>query len=215
MGFVGGPHCIAMCGAACVGMGQAAGARKASAMWGFQAGRLLGYSALGALAAASMQWLGWLTVHSAALRPLWILFHLATLCLGALLLINAQQPIWLENLGRKIWVGARSLASGRGRGAPFVVGLLWAFLPCGLLYSALLVATLTGRTLDGARVMALFALGGGLSMMAGSWLWLRVRGKGADNLGVRLAGLALAASSGWALWMALFHDAAPWCVAPA
>lgn len=214
MGLVGGPHCIAMCGAACAGIGQAAGPRKNSAMWSFQVGRILGYSALGALAAASMQGLGWLTVQSAALRPVWTLFHVATALLGMLLLLKAQQPVWLEQAGRKIWSGARSLAAGRGRGAPLVIGALWTFLPCGLLYSALLVATLTGRALEGAMVMALFALGTSVSMMAGPWLWLRLRGKGSGEWGVRLAGLALAASSVWALWMGFAHDAAPWCVTP-
>ena len=107
MGLAGGPHCIAMCGAACAGIGQAAGAHKNSAMWSFQAGRVFGYSALGALAAASMQGLGWLTVQSAALRPVWTLFHVATLVLGLLMLWKAQQPIWLEQAGKKIWIGAQ------------------------------------------------------------------------------------------------------------
>jgi hypothetical protein len=214
MGLAGGPHCIAMCGAACAGIGQAAGPHKTSAMWLFQAGRVVGYSALGSLAAASMQGLGWLTVQSAALRPVWTLFHVATFVLGALLLAKAEQPVWLEQMGKKIWQGARSLAAGRGRGAPLVIGALWTFLPCGLLYSALLVAALTGSAIEGAGVMALFALGTTVSLMAGPWLWLRLRGSNSGALGMRLAGLALAASSAWALWMAFAHDSAPWCVTP-
>ena len=214
MGLAGGPHCIAMCGAACAGIGQAAGPNKNSAMWSFQAGRVLGYSALGALAAASMQGLGWLTVHSAALRPVWTMFHVATFMLGMLLLLKAQQPVWLEQAGKTIWLGARRLAAGWGRGAPLVIGALWTFLPCGLLYSALLVAALTGHALEGAGVMALFALGTSVSMMAGPWLWLRLRGNRGGDWGMRLAGLALAASSVWALWMAYAHNAAPWCVTP-
>lgn len=214
MGLAGGPHCIAMCGAACAGIGQAAGPHKNSAMWSFQAGRVIGYSALGALAAASIQGLGWLTVQSAALRPVWTLFHVATMVLGLLLLWKAQQPVWMEQAGKKIWSGARGIAHGRGRGAPVVIGALWTFLPCGLLYSALLVAALTGSAFDGAAVMALFALGTSVSMMAGPWLWLRLRGNRSGDWGVRLAGLALAASSVWALWMAYAHDAAPWCATP-
>ena len=62
--------------------------------------------------------------------------------------------------------------------------------------------------------MALFALGTSVSMMAGPWLWLRLRGNGSGDWGVRLAGLALAASSVWALWMGFAHNAAPWCVTP-
>lgn len=211
MGLAGGPHCVAMCGAACAGIGQAAGVNKTSAMWMFQLGRAIGYSGLGALAAASMQGLGWMTVQSAALRPVWSMFHVAMAVLGMVLLVKAQQPVWMEQAGRKIWSGARGLAFGKGRGAPLVVGALWTFLPCGLLYSALLVAGLTGRALDGALVMALFAIGTSVSMMLGPWLWLRLKGKGSGNVGVRLAGLVLAVSSVWALWMAYAHDAAPWC----
>ena len=212
MGLAGGPHCIAMCGAACAGIGQAAGPRKNSAMLTFQLGRIIGYSSLGALAAASMQGLGWLTVQSAALRPVWTLFHVATAVLGLLLLWKAQQPVWLEQAGKAIWQRARSLAWGRGRGVPLVIGALWTFLPCGLLYSALLVAALSNSAVEGALVMALFALGTSVSMMAGPWLWLRLGGRGAGDWGVRLAGLVLAASSVWALWMAFAHNSAPWCV---
>ena len=51
--------------------------------------------------------------------------------------------------------------------------------------------------------MALFALGTSVAMMAGPWLWLRLRGQGAGDWGVRLAGLALAGVAflvfGWRL----------------
>lgn len=214
MGLAGGPHCIAMCGAACAGIGRAAGERQLSAMWVFQGGRVLGYAAMGALAAASMQGLGWMTVQSAALRPVWTLFHVAVLVMGLVLLWNAQQPIWLEQLGKKIWTKARSLVASRGYSGTLALGALWALLPCGLLYSALLVAGLSGHVLDGALVMALFALGTTVSMMLGPWLWLRLGRNSQGDWGVRLAGLALAGSAAWALWMAYAHDQAPWCLPP-
>ncbi len=218
MGLVGGPHCVAMCGAACAGIGQAAGPRKNSAILGFQLGRVLGYSLLGAAAAASIQGLGWLTIQSAALRPVWSMFHVAAFLLGLVLLLRAQQPVWLERAGRSIWARAKSLGAGAG-GVPVLLGTLWALLPCGLLYSAVLVAALAGGPLDGAAVMALFALGTSLTMTAAPWLWLKLRGNsvatgGSGNWGVRLAGLALACSSGWALWMGLVLNTAPWCVTP-
>ncbi len=212
MGLVGGPHCVAMCGAACAGIGQAAGARGTRAMWTFQAGRVLGYAMLGALAAASMQGIGWLSVQSAAIRPIWTLFHVAALVLGLVLLLSARQPVWLERAGKGLWMRVRSWVGKGHGGAPLLLGTVWALLPCGLLYSALLVAAMSARPLDGAMVMALFALGTSVSMMAGPWMWLRLRGADSGQWGVRLAGLALAASSGWAVWMGLFHDTAPWCV---
>jgi len=218
MGLVGGPHCVAMCGAACAGLGQAAGPRKNQAIFSFQGGRVLGYAALGALAAASMQGLGWLTVQSAALRPVWSLLHVAALALGVLLLLKGEQPVWLERMGRSLWQVVRHWTL-RSASAPLVLGIVWALLPCGLLYSALLVAALAGSVAGGAMVMALFALGTSVSMVAGPWLWLRLRGNaafgGRGSWGVRVAGAALGISAAWALWMALVHNAAPWCVSPA
>lgn len=216
MGLVGGPHCVAMCGAACAGIGQSAGARKGAALLLFQLGRVLGYALMGGLAAASMQGLGWLTVYSAALRPVWSMVHVAALVLGLLLLWQARQPLWLQAGARTVWGYTRSMGLRWGQGAPLVLGVVWALLPCGLLYSALLVAALAGDVAGGAVVMALFALGTSVSMLAGPWLWLRLRGNSAGDgqWGVRLAGAALALSAGWALWMGLVHNQAPWCVTP-
>ena len=224
MGLVGGPHCVAMCGAACAGLGAGAGSGT-RAVLAFQGGRIAGYAGAGALAAASMQGLGWLTVQSAALRPLWTFLHVGAMALGLVLLWRAQQPLWLEGLGRWLWKGAQRLGLRSGA-APWLIGILWALLPCGLLYSALMVAALAGNIAGGAALMALFALGTSLSMVAGPWLWLRVAGRKAPGVvqfvgppgrapgdwGVRLAGLALCASAAWALWMGLVHNTAPWCV---
>ena len=220
MGLAGGPHCVAMCGAACAALGSAKPGQVTGtrAMWLFQLGRLAGYSALGALAAASMQGLGWLSVQSAALRPVWSLLHVAAALLGMMLLVQGRQPLWLELGARRVWTRMRVYLTGTGRvaglTAPLALGTVWALLPCGLLYSALLVAALSADAAQGAGVMALFALGSGLSLMAGPWLWLRLRGPGSGQWAVRLAGAALLASSAWALWMGLVHDAAPWCVSP-
>ena len=225
MGLAGGPHCVAMCGAACAAMGRSAASRNATsgsgtnprALWMFQLGRLAGYSALGGLAAASMQGLGWLSIQSAALRPVWTLLHVAAAFLGLMLLWQARQPVWLDIGARKVWSRIRTATQGSGKAgaaAPLMLGAAWSLLPCGLLYSALLVAALSPSPVDGAGVMALFALGSGVSLMAGPWLWLRLRGPGSGAWAIRLAGAALLASSVWALWMGLVHDTAPWCVTP-
>ena len=214
MGLAGGPHCVAMCGAACAGLGQAAGERRTRALGVFQLGRWLGYSLLGALAAASVQGLGWLTTQSAAIRPLWSLLHLAAMALGVLLMLQARQPVWLDQSARRLWAQVRRFHERRGTLAPLVVGVLWALMPCGLLYSALMVAALTSSPLDGALTMGLFAMGSSVSLWAGPWLWLRMQTLGDGAWGMRLAGLTLFAVSAGGLWMGLVHDQAPWCVAP-
>jgi sulfite exporter TauE/SafE len=212
MGLAGGPHCVAMCGAACAGIGHAAGAQQNRALVSFQAGRWLGYSLMGGLAALSVQALGWLTVESAALRPIWSMLHVAAVVLGLLLIWQAKQPVWLDQSAQQLWSKVRKLNSNLGKIAPVVVGTLWAFMPCGLLYSALMVAALTGNALEGAITMACFALGSGVSLGFAPWLLLKLRTLGDGAWGIRLAGLALALTSGWALWMGLAHDQAPWCV---
>jgi uncharacterized protein len=212
MGLAGGPHCIAMCGAACAGIGRS-GDKNTRSMWIFQFGRLVGYSTMGAVAAMSMQSLGWLTVHAAPLRPLWSLVHVAAALLGLMLLWQARQPAWLENAARKVWSQVRNATGNVQGGAPLVIGILWSLLPCGLLYSALLVAALTGNVVEGAAVMALFALGSGVSLMLGPWLWLRLGAHGSGQWAIRVAGLVLFSTSVWGLWMSLVHNTAPWCVA--
>ncbi len=214
MGLAGGPHCIAMCGAACAGIGQAAAPRSTQALALFQLGRLTGYAALGALAAASMQGLGWLTVQSAALRPVWTMVHVAAVLLGLSLLAFARQPVWLEAGARRVWARVRTATQSLGLVAPLGLGVAWALLPCGLLYSALMVAALAGSVVGGAAVMALFALGSGLWLGLGPWLLLRLGRSGRGAWSMRVAGLALAATSAWGLWMGLVHDQAPWCVVP-
>lgn len=217
MGLAGGPHCVAMCGAACAGMGQVAGVHQNRALLSFQVGRWLGYSLMGGLAALSVQALGWLTVESAALRPVWSMLHVAAVVLGLLLVWQAKQPVWLDQSAQQLWGKIRrfkgnSVKGNSGKFAPLVVGVLWAFMPCGLLYSALMVAALTGNVLDGALAMACFALGSGVSLGLAPWLLLKLKSIGDGAWGIRLAGLALASTSGWALWMGLAHNQAPWCV---
>ncbi|MFM8920848.1 MAG: sulfite exporter TauE/SafE family protein [Limnohabitans sp.] len=213
MGLAGGPHCVAMCGAACAGMGQVAGAHQNRALLSFQLGRWLGYSLMGGLAAFSVQALGWLTVESAALRPVWSMLHVAAVVLGLLLIWQAKQPVWLDQSAQQLWARIRRLNANLGKIAPMAVGALWALMPCGLLYSALMVAALTGNVLDGALTMASFALGSGVSLGMAPWLLLKLKNLGDGAWGIRLAGLALASTSGWALWMGLVHNQAPWCVA--
>ena len=212
MGLAGGPHCIAMCGAACAGIGQAAAPHSTRAIGTFQLGRVIGYGALGGLAAATMQGLGWLTVQSAALRPVWTMTHVLVLAWGLMMVLQARQPVWVENAGRSVWARVRPLVAAPG--GVFATGLLWALMPCGLLYSALLVAALSGGALQGALTMAVFGVGSGLWLLAGPWLWQRVRQRlnaARAEWGTRVAGGLLCAVALGALWMDLVYRPSLWC----
>ncbi|AOW13678.1 hypothetical protein LPB72_11915 [Hydrogenophaga crassostreae] len=212
MGLVGGPHCVAMCGAACAGISRAAGERSTRALWSFQFSRMVGYALFGAFAAGSVQGLALLGTNTIAIRPLWSMFHAAAFVLGLVLLWQARQPAWIETLGQGVWRKARPVLSKLGAKAPFILGVAWALMPCGLLYSALLVASLSANALEGAGIMALFSIGTSVSLTAGPWLLLRLRGGESGSWAIRLAGLALAVTSGWALWMGVTNPTGLFCL---
>lgn len=212
MGLVGGPHCVAMCGAACAGISRAAGERSTQALLTFQLSRMVGYALFGAFAAGSVQGLALLGTNTGAIRPVWTMFHAAVLLLGLALLLRGRQPAWIDNFGQTVWRKARPALARMGPRAPMVLGVAWALMPCGLLYSALLVASLTANAFEGAAVMALFSLGTSLSLTLAPWLLLKLRGGVSGAWAIRLAGLAMAATSGWALWMGLTNPTGLFCL---
>lgn len=212
MGLVGGPHCVAMCGAACAGISRAAGARSTRALWTFQLSRMAGYALFGAFAAGTVQGLAWLGTNTAVIRPVWTMFHVAAMLLGLALLWRARQPAWIESVGQGVWRKARPVLTKMGARAPAVLSVAWALMPCGLLYSALLMASLSASAVEGALIMALFSIGTSVSLTAGPWLLLKLRSGQSGAWAIRLAGLALAATSGWALWMGVTQPTGLWCL---
>lgn len=212
MGLLGGPHCVAMCGAACAGISRAAGASSTQALLTFQFSRMVGYSLMGAFAAGSVQGLAWLGAHTVVLRPLWSMLHVAALALGVMLLVFARQPAWIDGFSQQVWRKAKPLMSRLGSRAPAVLGMGWALMPCGLLYSALLVASLSANAMHGAIIMAVFSLGTSVALTTAPWLLLKVRAGGSGAWGIRLAGLALVVTAGWALWMGITQPSGLWCL---
>lgn len=218
MGLVGGSHCLVMCAAPCSAVTRPlmpAGGDTQTVHWqhargaharllAYHLGRLAGYASAGALVALAMQSFAWVTQQALGFRQIWTFMHVAVLAWGLMMLLLARQPAWVEAAGRKVWGRVRPLVHAPG--GVFAAGFLWALMPCGLLYSALLVAALSGGALEGALTMAMFALGSGLWLLAGPWAWLvlrqRVNRLRAD-WGTRLGGLLLCAVAAWALWQDL------------
>ncbi len=220
MGIAGGPHCVAMCGAASAavirivpfapaGHGSAAVVTAPAA---FHLGRIASYATAGAIAAASVDSLAQASTHMAALRPLWVLLHVFVFAWGAMLAVTGRQPLWAQRVGRGLEARLRPLA-GRTWTGVLATGMLWVALPCGLLYSALMMASLGNGPLQGAMLMTLFALGSGVSLLLGPWLWQRLRRAGGVHQawGARLAGLLLAGTAAQAVGWDLIHQIDAWC----
>ena len=211
MGLLGGPHCVAMCGAACAGIARAAEPRSTRALWSFQLSRLVGYSLMGALAGGTVQGLAWMGQHTAVIRPVWTMMHVAALLLGLVLVWQARQPAFIDGWSQTLWRKVRPVMVAMGGRAPVVLGVGWALMPCGLLYSALLVASLSASAFSGALIMAAFASGTMVSLVAGPWLLLKLKDARSGGWGIRLAGVALVLTSGWALWMGITQPTGLWC----
>ena len=207
------PHCAAMCGAACT---AAVGSDRPAAHLSFHVMRLAGYSLAGAVVASSVGLMAELGQATAAIRPLWTLVHAAALVLGLWLLWQGRQPAWLENLGRTRVAAPSVLVplASTGTSVPWqrlrgpvrsgALGSLWVAWPCGLLQSALVVAAMASQPASGALVMGVFAAVSAVGVAFGPWVLLRLAGRRAAAASsawtARLAGLALAAASGWALY---------------
>ena len=234
MGLAGAPHCVAMCGAACGGLLQQSSSAPpdggalvlpqpvrlvragAGTAWAgpaaFHLGRIAGYATAGAVVATAFGALVSLGSHVEALRPLWVLMHGFILAWGLMLAAAGRQPLWAARLGRAT---ARRLQPWAAT-APrlLVLGAAWALMPCGLLYSALMLAALAAGPVEGAGVMALFAAASAPALWVAPWLWSQMRGRldgVRRELGTRIAGVLLAAVAGQALWMDMQAQIARWC----
>jgi sulfite exporter TauE/SafE len=212
MGIASSPHCALMCGSPCAAV---TGGRR-SASIGFHLGRVAGYAAAGGVAAASLAGLGAWTRAVPALQPLWLLVHLAFLLLGLWWLFFGAMP------ARLLRDGSVPIRFVRRRGHAIRasgVGLAWVAWPCGTLQGALLLASLADGMAGGALVMMGFALASLPALGAAPWIWRRLQATAGSRidathlatLGYRLAGLALVASSTWAMAHGLRERLAAFC----
>lgn len=168
-GLAGGLHCASMCAAyqnAVARPGAVQPLRPRRELAGrlalLHAGRLSSYAALGGLA-------GWGGQALLGLDTLALQRAVAVVANGALLLLAlalaSGRPLasFMERPGlliyRGLQPGAARIAARVGRGGPWVIGLMWGLLPCGLIYAVLPVAMFAGSALDGALVMFAFGLG--------------------------------------------------------
>lgn len=209
LGLAGAPHCVAMCGAACLAV---SGGRAID--WPLHVGRVAGYALAGAVVAGTVGALASLGQTVAPLRPLWTLLNAAALGLGLWLLTTGTQPRWMSEVLRPATPAqpvARGWVSMRGPVRSGMSGLAWVAMPCGLLHSALVIAALGNSAWSGALTMASFAAGTSVGLVLGPLAWLRIGGQGAGvpwrqpGVAVRVAGLMLAGACAWSLGHGLWR----------
>jgi uncharacterized protein len=209
LGLAGGLHCLAMCGGLCAAMGQplAKGQRGGfHAGSALQIGRVLGYTLAGALAGGLVQTIAWASDHAAMFKPAWVMLHAGMLAWGLMLLFLARQPLWAGSVASGVWKRLDWVKAASHRRV--LLGMGWIMLPCGLLYSALLIAGLSGGVWQGAAVMLAFVMPTVAWLLGAQWLLAHlsiVRDARTQQWARRLAGFALAAGASWALWQHAAH----------
>ena len=205
VGLLGGGHCVGMCGG-CVGA-VTLSLPAARARWPFtlayNGGRIASYTLAGVLAGLIGS-SGFFLEHVLPMEK--VLYGLASLMLAALGLYLAglwHGVLWLERAGAGFWRRLQPLSKRllplRSLPQAFALGLLWGWLPCGLVYSVLVVALSMGTALQGGALMLAFGLGtlpvmlamGMAAVRLRDWmqrLWVR-RASGLLVLGIGLLGL--------------------------
>ncbi|HLO62398.1 MAG TPA: sulfite exporter TauE/SafE family protein [Azonexus sp.] len=162
VGLLGGTHCVGMCGGivGAMSMGGRAG-------WGmhlaYNSGRILSYTVAGAIAGALGAASLGLEGQVPARMALYFIANLMLVALGLYLLGITRALAFTERTGQMLWRHlqplTRRLLPVRSVGQAFPLGLLWGWLPCGLVYSALATALASGSAGRGAATMLAFGLG--------------------------------------------------------
>jgi len=216
VGFLGGVHCVGMCGPLAGAFTfslapeiQAAPARASWMQLLYNLGRMTSYVLLGAIAGL----VGWLLIEAGSLLSMqrWLLGFagLWMLILAAWLLGWSALPARLEGFSAGWW--SQLSQSWRSRFLPVrswhqavLMGLLWGWMPCGLVYSTLILAMSAGTLLGGMSVMLAFGLGTlpNLLLVGASAFWL-MRFKRNPWL-IRTAALGMALFGLWTLWQAMY-----------
>lgn len=207
VGLLGGVHCLGMCGGIVTSLSLSQG--NSGTLWdrlplqlGYNLGRLLGYGAIGALFGGLGEWILASLPLADAQRLLYGAAAVMMLLLGLYLGRWWQGLARLERLGARLWrfiepIGRRWLPPRHGWQA-LGVGFVWAWLPCGLVYSVLMWSLASGSALSGALLMLAFGLGTlpnllGMGLLAGAAARLLERPWPSQVAGAIVIGFALLA----------------------
>jgi sulfite exporter TauE/SafE len=162
VGLLGGTHCVGMCGGIVGALSMGGGARWRLHL-AYNGGRILSYALAGALAGALGAASLGLAGQTTARLVLYVFANLMLIALGLYLLGITGALAVTEKAGQQLWRRIQPLTRrflpARTVAQAFPLGLLWGWLPCGLVYSALANALSAGSAWHGAGLMLAFGLG--------------------------------------------------------
>lgn len=214
VGLFGGVHCVGMCGGlvSALSLSHPQGEKTARMallplLLGYNLGRILSYSVAGTL----MGGIGLLFAQSISLQL--AQKFLLMLSGGLMILIGLYLGrFWMalshiEHLGRHLWQTIQPLATRlipiKNPWQAIIVGLLWGWLPCGLVYSMLITAATSGGSVEGALLMFSFALGTLPNLLAIGLLSAEIRQLISRPAIYHLAGISVIIFGLFNIWRAI------------
>lgn len=164
VGLLGGVHCVGMCGGIVgtlsLGLPEE---RNLPILLAYNLGRIGSYTVAGALMGALGFYFSGLLPVQTAQRVLLSFAGLFLILMGLYLAGWWNALSRLERAGGVLWRRIEPLGRGllpvRSVRHGLLLGLLWGWLPCGLVYSALVWTVSAGSALEGAMLMLAFGLG--------------------------------------------------------
>ena len=215
-GLFGGVHCVGMCGgvAGALGFGlpeavRSNGRRLLPYLAAYNAGRIVTYTLLGGL----VGYLGALGGDAAAQYGAWrglrVLAGVLMIAMGLYLAGWWMGLLRVERFGGRLWEGLaplrRKVLPVRSVSGALGFGMVWGFLPCGLVYTLLIWALAAGGALEGGAFLFSFGLGTlPTVLLMGLGAGALVRRMQAKRWR-RTAGLLVMGFGAWTLYSAYAH----------
>lgn len=171
-GFLGSAHCFGMCGGISGLFAMNASVRslrhQVPRAIAYNVGRILSYAFLGS--AVALLGKGAVGAIPDLAAPVRLASGVLIILVGLQLAFNWRILAPLETAGARVWQriapAARGLVPVETNVQALGLGLIWGWLPCGLVYSVLLLAATTTEPASGALVMTAFGLGTMPAMIA-------------------------------------------------
>ena len=165
LGLVSSLHCVQMCGPIVLAFSLPLKRSDAlRAHMQYNAGRILTYAFLGAIAGAVGGGIGMLGRLAGLASGARVFAGSAMIVAGILMagLLPSNGLVSIQTRGFTKRIGRRLLVPG----GKFTLGLTLGFLPCGLVYAALLKAVDSGNALAGAATMLAFGAGTAVALLS-------------------------------------------------
>lgn len=174
-GLLGGVHCLGMCGGIVGALTLNSSDDKNEdnlnnkqsslliIMLGYNAGRILGYIVAGMIVGLLGATLIDLTGLQVAKQSLSVIASLFMIALGLYLAGLWSGVSKLELFGSHLWKHIQPFTKQfmpvKNLKQAIPLGFLWGWLPCGLVYTALIWTLSAGGAIEGALIMLAFGLG--------------------------------------------------------